>query len=105
MFRKSRPGMGGRAIFDRLKREQIKERQLESAYFRSFAPPGALDSEVQCAPRSILINRFPVCVLMYAMGNEKCEKEEKGVWRMPRLSQAMKDVTSCDKPREGANGR
>ena len=31
-------------------------------------------------------------------------KVEKGVWRMPRLSQAMKDVTSCDKPRGGANG-
>ena len=29
----------------------------------------------------------------------------KGVWRMPRLSQAMKDVISCDKPGEGANDR
>ena len=30
-------------------------------------------------------------------------KVVKGVWRMPRLSQAMKDVISCDKPRLGAN--
>ena len=29
----------------------------------------------------------------------KYEKEEKGVWRMPRLPQAMKDVISCEKPR------
>ena len=27
----------------------------------------------------------------------------KGVRRMPWLSEAMKDVTSCDKPRVGAN--
>ena len=32
-------------------------------------------------------------------------EEHKGTWWMPRLSQAMKDVTSCDKPRVGANGR
>ena len=30
-------------------------------------------------------------------------KVGKGVWRMPRLSQAMKDVISCDKPGVGAN--
>ena len=30
-------------------------------------------------------------------------KVHKGTWRMPWLSQAMKDVTSCDKPRVGAN--
>ena len=28
---------------------------------------------------------------------------EKGAWRMPRLSEAMKDVISCDKLRLGAN--
>ena len=28
---------------------------------------------------------------------------DKGAWRMPRLSEAKKDVTSCDKPRRGAN--
>ena len=28
---------------------------------------------------------------------------DKGAWRMPRLSEAMKDVISCDKLRGGAN--
>ena len=27
----------------------------------------------------------------------------KGAWRMPRLTEAMKDVISCDKLRVGAN--
>ena len=31
------------------------------------------------------------------------EKVGKGEWWMPRLLQAMKDVISCDKLREGAN--
>ena len=33
------------------------------------------------------------------------EKTEwtKGAWGMPRLSEAKKDVTSCEKPRRGAN--
>ncbi len=31
------------------------------------------------------------------------KKVRKGVWRMPRLTEAMKDVISCDKPRVGAN--
>ena len=31
------------------------------------------------------------------------EKVEKGAWRMPWLSQAMKDVISCDKLWVGAN--
>ena len=31
-------------------------------------------------------------------------KYEKGVRWMPRLLQAMKDVISCDKLRQGANG-
>ena len=30
-------------------------------------------------------------------------KVSKSVWRMPRLSEAMKDVTSCDKLRGGAH--
>ena len=30
-------------------------------------------------------------------------KVSKGAWRMPWLSEAMKDVISCDKPRGGAN--
>ena len=31
------------------------------------------------------------------------KKVEKGVWWMPRLSEAMKDVISCDKLWVGAN--
>ena len=31
------------------------------------------------------------------------QKARKGTWRMPWLSEAMKDVISCDKPRGGAN--
>ena len=30
-------------------------------------------------------------------------KVRKGVWWMPRLTEAMKDVISCDKPWVGAN--
>lgn len=30
-------------------------------------------------------------------------KVSKGVWRMPRLMEAMKDVISCDKLRVDAN--
>ena len=30
-------------------------------------------------------------------------KVTKGAWRMPWLTEAMKDVTSCDKPRLGAH--
>ncbi len=30
-------------------------------------------------------------------------KVRKGVWRMPRLTEAMKDVISCDKHGVGAN--
>ena len=35
------------------------------------------------------------------------EKTEtcKGAWGMPRLSEAKKDVTSCEKPERGANTR
>ena len=32
-------------------------------------------------------------------------KVSKGAWRMPWLSEAMKDVISCDKLRVGANNR
>ena len=30
---------------------------------------------------------------------------KKSVWRMPRHQEPKKDVTSCDKPRGGANNR
>ncbi len=32
-------------------------------------------------------------------------KKDKGVWRMPRLSEAKKDVISCEKLGVGANDR
>ena len=31
------------------------------------------------------------------------KKVRKGVWWMPRLTEAMKDLISCDKLRVGAN--
>ena len=34
-----------------------------------------------------------------------CDKLNKGVWGMPRLSEAKKDVISCEKLREGAHDR
>ena len=37
------------------------------------------------------------------IGGLVCEKGSKGVRRMPRLSQAMKGVISCDKPGAGAS--
>ena len=39
-----------------------------------------------------------------AIGARSCiEKVRKGVWGMPRLLEATKDVESCDKPRGFAN--
>ena len=35
--------------------------------------------------------------------NKLVKKVTKGVWRMPWLSEAMKDVISCDKPRVAEN--
>ena len=34
---------------------------------------------------------------------EKASKQIKGVWGIPRLSEAMKDVISCDKLRGTAH--
>ena len=42
------------------------------------------------------------CVYVREVQNK--EKESKGAWWMPRLTEAMKDVVSCEKPRVGANG-
>ena len=39
----------------------------------------------------------------YLIANTVVKKVRKGVWRMPRLTEAMKDVISCDKLRVGAN--
>ena len=41
---------------------------------------------------------FPRGLLVAALA-----KVEKGGWRMPRLTEAMKDVISCDKRGVGAN--
>ena len=35
--------------------------------------------------------------------DEAKKKARKSVWWMPRLTEAMKDVISCDKLRVGAN--
>ena len=40
-----------------------------------------------------------------AAGEKDKRKASKGTWGMPRLSMAKKDVTSCEKPRLGANAR
>ena len=40
-----------------------------------------------------IINRRSLCI----------KKVSKGVWGMPRLLEATKDVVSCDKPRGLAN--
>ena len=40
------------------------------------------------------------CVYIFRCDSRKVNK---GVWRMPRLTEAMKDVISCDKLRVGAN--
>ena len=37
------------------------------------------------------------------MTNTVVKKVRKGVWRMPRLTEAKKDVISCDKLRGAAN--
>ena len=40
---------------------------------------------------------------MVLLARIQAKKVRKGVWRMPRLTEAMKDVISCDKPWGGAN--
>ena len=37
------------------------------------------------------------------VSGKRMKKINKGVWRMPWLSEAKKDVISCDKPRGLAN--
>jgi hypothetical protein len=37
------------------------------------------------------------------VSGKRLKKKEKGVWRMPRLSEARKDVISCEKLRGPAN--
>ena len=40
---------------------------------------------------------------MFPEGLKRHTERKKGAWGMPRLSEAMKDVTSCEKPERGAN--
>ena len=44
------------------------------------------------------IVQFPLFYISYYL-TTLVKKVKKGVWGMPRLSEAMKDVISCDKPR------
>ena len=46
---------------------------------------------------------FDIEIRKDEMKNTVMKKVRKGVWRMPRLTEAMKDVISCDKLRVGAN--
>ena len=46
---------------------------------------------------------FDIQIRKDEMVDTVIKKVRKGVWRMPRLTEAMKDVISCDKPRVGAN--
>jgi hypothetical protein len=49
-----------------------------------------------------------LCPMEQFIGTKKLrgkKKVGKGAWRMPRLSEAKKDVISCDKLRGGANNR
>ena len=52
---------------------------------------------------------FEIVSLYVISGNVYLEKVKgfdqviKGIWWMPWHMKAMKDVVSCDKPREGAN--
>ena len=42
--------------------------------------------------------------MLFNRGHDgSCKKVNKGVWGMPRLLEAKKDVVSCDKPRGFAN--
>ena len=42
-------------------------------------------------------------ILKNTSGTKSANKQEKGAWRMPRLSEAKKDVISCEKLRGEAH--
>ena len=50
----------------------------------------------------VLIYNFRNPLIGVARERKK-KKKEKSEWWMPRLKEAMKDVVSCEKLREGAN--
>ena len=79
------PPSSGEAFFDLLDRSKCKA--SDTLLY------GAVSAEV-----------YDTSVSLSLSGDRDVTRQvEKGVWRMPRLSQAMKDVTSCDKLRGGAN--
>ena len=50
-----------------------------------------------------LLRNEKEAVTVFAKGAVMGEKVRKSKWGMPRLSKAMKDVVSCEKPRGLAN--
>ena len=50
-----------------------------------------------------LSSYFLFVIFYLARSVQSLAKVEKSVWRMPRLTEAMKDVISCDKLGLGAN--
>ena len=58
---------------------------------------------VQCILRCGIKEKAESIINRVCFAGPVRAKVEKGVWRMPRLSQAMKDVISCDKLGVGAN--
>ena len=58
------------------------------------------DGHVCC----MTIGAIDTIAAIVAIDNDQSlAKEIKGAWRMPWLTEAMKDVISCDKPGLGAN--
>jgi hypothetical protein len=53
--------------------------------------------------RGRFIRFFDILAIKEKLVRLYSRKVKKGAWRMPWLSEARKDVTSCDKLRGGAN--
>ena len=73
---------------------------------RPSSPPGAKASTRRpCSLSPVKLNTLPAgSKLPAAVVLGRCGKKvDKGAWRMPWLTEATKDVISCDKPRLGAN--
>ena len=71
-----------------LDKETHRRNERETRIKRKLILPG-------CGPGEMTITIW----------NSRTRKSSKGARGMPRLSEAKKDVTSCDKRRGGANGR
>ena len=70
----------------------IQNKKSESKAYPALLWQGMRTESILSVSPSLYI------ILVWDMST-KYEKEEKGVWRMPRLPQAMKDVISCEKLR------